>query len=98
MPPVVPFGNPYEVLSSVGIVDVEVTQYEMHVPVDDSETFLRGELAHGYRSIFDVLPSDLSRDDEWSWSCGSGWTRCVRMAASFWIVSPVFAKGVEPRR
>jgi hypothetical protein len=37
------------------LVDVEVTDYEIHVPVDDSETFLRGELAHGYRSMFDVL-------------------------------------------
>jgi len=86
MSPVVPFGNPYAVLSSVGLVDVEVTQYEIHVPVDDGETFL------GASWLTDTavcsMRSRLSRDDEWSWRCGSGWRRCEQMAASLLRASP----------
>jgi len=96
MPPVVPFGNPYEVLSSVGLVDVEVSQYEIHVPVDDSETFIRGELAHGYRSMFDVLPSEPRRRMELELR-----ERLDEMCANGGIVLDrvaVFAKGAQPRR
>ncbi len=58
MPPVVPFGDPDEVLRAAGLVEIEAGECDIHVPVADGETFLRGELAHGYRSLFDVVPPD----------------------------------------
>ena len=64
LPPVVPFGDPHEVLASVGLVDIDVTECEIHVRVVDSESFLRGELAHGYRSLFDVIPPEPRRQME----------------------------------
>ena len=62
MPPVVPFGDPHSVLEAAGLVDIEVSECEVHVPVADGETFLRGELSHGYRSLFDALPPGPRRE------------------------------------
>lgn len=64
MPPLVPFGDPYEVLGAAGLVDIEAGECEIHVPVADGETFLRGELAHGYRSLFDVVPTERRHEME----------------------------------
>ena len=55
MPPPVPFGRPETVLGAVGLVDVESRDCEIHVPVEDPDTFLRGEKSHGYRSLFESL-------------------------------------------
>lgn len=56
MPARAPLGDPTDLLRSSGLVGIEVSRCEIHLPVADSETFLRGEMAHGYRSLFDVLP------------------------------------------
>lgn len=64
LPPVVPFGDPRLVLEAAGLVDIEVSECQVHVPVADSETFLRGELSHGYRSLFDALPPGPRRELE----------------------------------
>ena len=64
MPPLVPFGDPYEVLAAAGLVEIDAGECEIHVPVADGETFLRGELAHGYRSLFDVIAADRRREME----------------------------------
>ena len=64
MPPLVPFGDPYEVLAAAGLVEIDAGESEIHVPVANGETFLRGELAHGYRSLFDVIAVDRRREME----------------------------------
>lgn len=64
MPPLVPFGDPHQVLGAAGLVDIEVGDCEIHVPVADGETFLRGELAHGYRSLFDAVATSRRHDME----------------------------------
>lgn len=96
MPPLVPFGDPHEVLGAAGLVDIEVGDCEIHVPVADGETFLRGELAHGYRSLFDAVATDRRPEME-----AEMLEHLRRMEASGGIVLDrvaVFAKGTKSRR
>ena len=52
----------HEVPISAGLVEIDAGECEIHVPVANGETFLRGELAHGYRSPFVSSPQPTPRD------------------------------------
>jgi len=95
-PSLAAFGDPWEVLGSAGLVEVEVTEGEVHVPVPDAETFVRGELAHGFRSLFDAVPQPHRRAMELELL-----RRLDEMRISGGIVldrAAVFAKGRKPLR
>jgi SAM-dependent methyltransferase len=54
LPPPTPLDDVGTALTEAGLVSVEVTDATVSVPVESPEAFLRGEQAHGFRSLFDV--------------------------------------------